>query len=240
MKKFKALIIDDERLARKELISMLGEYDNIEVSGEADDVPSAIKAITKYNPDILFLDIQMPGETGFDLINKIDYEGDVVFVTAYDEYALRAFEVNAMDYLLKPISHKRLKKSIDRIAKGEKPSPPVKKQLDYNDRLFITVGNSMKFLKINSIISISAAGDYSEVTTIDLKKGLVLKSLKEWEERLPENFFCRIHRSDIINMEYTEKVEKWFNYSYRIKMKGIEEPFILSRRYAKKLKELMG
>ncbi len=98
----------------------------------------------------------------------------------------------------------------------------------------------MRFLKISSIVSITAEGDYSEVISDKEKKGLVLKSLKEWEERLPDNFFCRIHRSVIINMEYAEKIEKWFNYSFRIKMKGIDEPFILSRRYAKKLKELMG
>ncbi len=240
MKKLNALVIDDERLARKELISMLAEFDNVSVLGEADDVPSAIDFIHTHHPNVLFLDIQMPGKTGFDLINEINYKGDVVFVTAYDEYALRAFEVNAMDYLLKPITQKRLEKSIERISKGEKPALPVKKILNYDDRLFINVGTNMKFLKISSIVTITAEGDYSEVFSNDSKKGLVLKSMKEWEERLPSSFFCRIHRSVLINMEYAEKIEKWFNYSYRIKMKGIDEPFILSRRYAKKLKEMMS
>jgi two-component system LytT family response regulator len=117
-KPFKALIIDDERLARKDLISLLRIHDNVTVVGEADDVPSASQAIEKLNPDVIFLDIQMPGDSGFDLLEKTDVDAHIIFVTAYDEYAIRAFEVNALDYLLKPVNP-------DRLAKGSNRSIPT-------------------------------------------------------------------------------------------------------------------
>ncbi len=240
MKTLTAVVVDDERLARKELISMLNEFKNINVTGEADSVKTAAEQVNQHQPDILFLDIQMPGESGFDLLSQVDYDGSVIFVTAYDEYAIRAFEVNALDYLLKPVSPERLKKSIDRVIKGE-PVPAVSsRQWDYNDRLFIMVDDAMRFIRISSIVYIEATGDYSNIITSDRKKGLVFKTMKEWEERLPESNFCRVHRSHIVNIEYIDKVEKWVNYSYHIHLKGVEEPIILSRRYAKRLKKIYG
>jgi two-component system, LytTR family, response regulator len=240
MKTLTALVVDDERLARKELVSMLSEIKGIQVIGEADSVKAAADQITAQQPDIIFLDIQMPGESGFELLNQVDFSGSVIFVTAYDEYALRAFEVNAVDYLLKPVAPERLKRSIDRMLKGESAVKPATKRLQYNDRLFIMVDNQMRFIKISSIVYIEAAGDYSDMITTDKKKGLVLKSMKEWEDRLPDDSFCRVHRSHIVNIEYIERTEKWVNYSYRIFIKGINEPLILSRRYAKRLKQLYG
>jgi len=239
-KTYKAIIVDDERLARKDLNNMLADYPEIEVVGEAEDVPSAMTAIENLKPDIVFLDIQMPGESGFDLLGKIDFNGKVIFVTAYDEYALRAFEINAMDYLMKPVTHERLKSSIERLnnEKTDKPKPFTK--LKYNDRLFTTIGNSLQFLKISTILIIQSDGDYTNINTTEGTHGLITKSMKEWEERLPETNFCRIHRGAIINTDYIENIEKWFNYSFRVKIKGIEEPLIMSRRYAKKLKEMYG
>lgn len=236
--KYKALVVDDERLARKDLTSMLNELEQVEVIGEAQDVPSALKAIEELKPDIVFLDIQMPGQTGFDLVEQVDFPGKVIFVTAYDEFALRAFEINALDYLMKPVNKDRLKKSIDRIELKETPSENPIAKLEYNDRLFTTLGNKVQFLKVNTIVHIQAEGDYTMVVTSEGKKGLITKTMKEWEQRLPDNFFCRVHRNSIINTEFIEEVEKWFNYSYRAKLKGIEEPIIISRRYAKKLKDL--
>lgn len=239
-KQLTALIIDDERLARKDLISLLSEHPNIKVVGEADDVSSAIQAIEQLNPDIIFLDIQMPGESGFDLLNKIKVEAKVIFVTAFDEYAIRAFEVNALDYLLKPVNPDRLVRTIERLEQEEETEPIEQRNLNYDDRLFLMVDNQMKFLKIKSILSISAAGDYSEIITTDKQKGLALKSMKEWEIRLPEQYFCRIHRSTIINMEYIDRLEEWFNYSFRVYLKGIEKPYVMSRRYMAKLKKQLG
>lgn len=236
----RALIVDDERLARNDLISLLKSYPNITIIGEAADTPSALNAIEKYNPDVIFLDIQMPGQTGFDLLNIADTPAKIIFVTAFDEYALRAFEVNALDYLLKPVNPKRLKDAIDKLDGPESDDTSKLRKLNYEDRLFLQVNSNMKFIKISDLISINASGDYSEITMADGHKGLTVKSMREWEYRLPEKHFCRVHRSAIINLEYVTKVEKWFNNSYQLHMKGIEAPIVMSRRYASKLKEMMG
>lgn len=238
--KLSALIVDDERLARKELSSMLADYKNISICGEAEDVPSALEAIKNTNPDIIFLDIQMPGKSGFDLLEEVSTIAKIIFVTAFDEYAIRAFEVNALDYLLKPIAPERLQKAIERIQMEQDQEAQPEKKLNYEDRLFINFDSNLQFLKISSILSITAAGDYTQVLLATNKNGLTLKSMKEWENRLPENYFCRIHRSTIINMEYIERLEEWFNYSYRVYMKGVKEPFLLSRRYVARLKSRMG
>jgi len=236
--KYRVLIVEDERLARNELIAMLAEFDCIEVVGVAEDVPSAMECIKNQSPDIIFLDIQMPGESGLDLLEKIDFSGHVVFVTAFDEYAIRAFEVNAFDYLLKPVSPQRLQTTINRVRDGIELHDG-KKELHYDDRLFLMVGNHMRFFKIAEIICILAVGDYSKVVLATGTSGLVLKTMTEWEKRLPSNCFSRVHKSTIINMEFVERVEKWMNYSYLIYLKGIKEPVTLSRRYARQLKERM-
>lgn len=239
-KHYNVLVVDDERLARKELINMLTEYECIDSIHEAEDVNSAIHMIHKENPNLIFLDIQMPGDSGFDLLNKIDYKGKVIFATAFDEYALRAFEVNALDYLLKPITHQRLEKAIEKLDKVNTDAPNYEFGLKFDDRLFITVGTKLVFIKVNSIIAIESDGDYTRIITAEGNNGLVSKSMKEWENRLPKNYFCRIHRTSIINLEFIEKIDKWFNYSYKVNLKGVSEPYIISRRYAKQIKERFG
>jgi two-component system LytT family response regulator len=237
---YKALIIDDERLARKDLITMLSGNEKIQVVGEADDVPSALHAIQKHHPDVIFLDIQMPGESGFDLVEKIQRDIKIIFVTAYDEFAIRAFEINALDYLLKPINPDRLTKAIERLEENHTAGRSRIRKLGYDDRLFLMLGNHFKFLKVNTILCITAAGDYSEVTNTRGERHLTLKTMKEWEYRLPPQYFIRIHRSAVINMEYIDRLEEWFNYSFRVYLKGLENPLVMSRRYASKLKEKMG
>lgn len=233
---FKALLVDDERLARKELRSLLAAHPEIEVMGEAESVNKAAQLIRSLKPDVVFLDIQMPGESGFDLLDRVEAKFKVIFVTAFDAYAIRAFEVNALDYLLKPINPDRLACAIERLATGESANEEQIKKLEYDDRLFLALDERSRFLKISAIECINAAGDYSEVFTSDGQKSMVLKPLKEWEERLPEKYFSRIHRSTIVNLEYVERMEKWFNQSYRIYLRNIEKPFTMSRRYAAKLK----
>jgi two-component system, LytTR family, response regulator len=238
---FKAIIVDDERLARKELRTMLSDHPLIEVAGEADAVASAVELIREVRPDVVFLDIQMPGESGFDLLEKSEARFKVIFVTAFDAHAIHAFEVNALDYLLKPINPERLARAIERLfASDSQQSAASLRKLEYEDRLFIDTNDRSGFLKLNTIQCICGAGDYSEVFTSDGKKLLVLKPLKEWEERLPERYFSRIHRSTIINLEYVDRIENWFNRSYRIYLRKIEEPFIMSRRYAARLKLKFG
>ena len=239
-----AILVDDERLARKELRTMLAEHETIEVIGEAENVEQAARLIRASRPDVVFLDIQMPGESGFQLFERVAATFKVIFVTAFDEYALRAFEVNALDYLLKPINPARLARAVERLANGEPARPQPARKLEYEDRLFLEVNERSHFLKVRDLIFISAAGDYSEIFTAEGRAGgqkaLVLKPLKEWEERLPERQFTRIHRSTIINLDYVERVENWLNRSYRIHLRNVEEPLVMSRRYAARLKEKFG
>jgi two-component system, LytTR family, response regulator len=241
MKKFKALVIDDEQLARKAIISLIRDHPAIEVAGEADDVTQAVRLIGMHQPDLLFLDIQMPGKTGFDLLNEVDYQGKIIFITAYDEYALRAFEINALDYLMKPVSPDRFRKAMDRLyEQEERHAVPLKQDLLYDDRLFLLMGKHMIFLKISSIVHIQAEGDYTKIFTSEGKKGLILKSMKEWTMRLPASHFCRIHRSHIVNLDFVEEIEKESNYDFRVKLKKCEDSLVMSRRYARFLKEKMG
>ena len=237
---YSALIVDDERLARKDLISLLEEHPQIKVVAEADLVSTAIAAIKKYHPDVIFLDIQMPGKSGFDLLNQMKIDAKIIFVTAYDEFAIRAFEVNALDYLLKPVNPLRLAQSLERLEPESRSEPQAIRKLTYTDRLFLMLDNQLQFIKVASIVCITATGDYSELLTLNGRKGLTQKSMKEWEQRLPENYFSRIHRSTIINLEYVERLEEWFNYAYRIYLKGVETPLLMSRRYVKKLKQRLG
>ena len=239
-KTYSALIVDDERLARKELISMLQEFKNIEIVGEADSVSSAAQTVSELNPDVIFLDIQMPGGSGFDLLDKIDIRSKVIFVTAFDEFAIRAFEVNALDYLLKPVNPERLKAALERLENEEETAVKELKKLKYDDVLFILLNSQYKFIKVKDIISIKSAGDYTEILSAGGKNGITLKTMKEWNSRLPEQSFCRIHRSTIVNIEYIDRIEEWFNYSFRLYIKGVKDPYIVSRRYAAKIKEKYG
>lgn len=237
-KSIKALIVDDEELARSDLHALLSKIPTIEIVGEANNIKSAIDAIDKLKPDVVFLDIQFPRETGFDLLEKIDIKAKIIFVTAFDKYAIRAFEVNALDYLIKPVDPERLAITLERL---ESSNSSEKKQSNFNytDSIFIEHGNNFYFVKINSIIMITAAGAYTEIRTSKELKLLAHKSMKEWETRLPQNSFVRIHRSTIINIDFIEKMDKWFNYSYRVYLKNITEPISISRRYIAAIREKM-
>ena len=240
MKKvYNSIIIDDEELAREDLSVLLKDYSEIKIIGEGGTVEEAKELIDNLNPDLIFLDIQMPGKSGFDLLEEIETNAKIVFVTAYDEYAIRAFEVNARDYLLKPVNKDRLNQAIEKLKTEQEEEESIQSKLGFDDNIFVMVNNHYQFVKISSIIRITAAGNYSDILTSSRLKGLVLKSLKEWEARLPENNFVRIHRNAIVNLEYIDHIEGWFNYSYKVYMKNIKEPLVMSRRYAAKLKERM-
>ncbi len=234
--KYKTIIVDDERLARKEMQRLLAEFDEIAVVGEAENLSEAVCLIEREKPHIVFLDIQLANENGFDLLEKTDRDFKLVFVTAFDAYAIRAFEVNALDYLLKPVNPERLAKAIERINE-EKPDEKANLRLfEFDDRIFLEVGSRSVFLKVCEISHINSSGDYSEVFTTDRRKFLLEKSLREWEERLPEKHFLRIHRQTIINLEEIEEIETWFNRTFQVRLKNFRESLAVSRRYAVKLK----
>lgn len=235
--KYRALIVDDENLARKDLISILEEFKDIESVGEANNITSAKDAIEKLNPNLIFLDIKMPGESGFDLLEFVSDNIYIVFVTAFDEYAIRAFEVNALDYLLKPVTKERLELTLDKLEESEEKKQEELKNLNFDDQIFLKLNNKYHFLKINTIIQITSEGDYSKVQTKNGDTSLTIKSMKEWENRLPVSHFIRIHRSTIINTDEVDRIEPWYNNAHRVYLKGMQKPVVMSRRYFVKIKE---
>jgi len=235
--KQKAIIVDDERLARKDLRSLLAEFDEISVVGEAENLSETVRLVRKEKPDVVFLDIQLANENGFDLLEKVEKTFKLIFVTAYDAFAIRAFEINALDYLLKPVNPERLAKAIERLFGENRESPAELRELEYDDRLFLDQGEKSCFLKVSEISHISASGDYTEAFTISGEKFLLDKPLSEWESRLPEKHFTRIHRSTIINLDQIEKIDTWFNRTLQIQLKTAPKQFAVSRRYAAKLKD---
>ncbi len=244
MKKFKTIIIDDTQLIREELKLILQNFPVIEVIGEAGTVDKAMELITTYKPDVIFLDIQLIDETGFDLLEKIDVNFKIIFITAYNQYAIRAFEVNALDYLLKPINEERLAQAIERLDLDEDIQLEDIKhsdKLNYDDVIYLIINNSFKFIKIKAIRCIIAAGKYSYIYYGERKtKDLVSKTLREWEKILPDQYLVRIHRSTIVNFEHAENVKKCKNNFHEVSVRSIEEPFIISRRYATKLKKMLS
>jgi two-component system LytT family response regulator len=235
-----AIIVDDERLARRELRAMLEEAhaSAIRVVAEAESVRAAAELVRTCDADVVFLDVQLANESGLELLSLIDPSVAVVFVTAFDQYAVRAFEVNALDYLLKPVAPARLARAVDRLVKpndGGVRAEPVGR-LDYQDRLFLRLDDRMGFVKVAEIVSIVSDGDYSIVRVAPGRTHRARKSLREWVARLPENAFVRVHRSTIVNLEFVERVEEWSHFSYRLYLRGLAEPVAMSRRYAGQLK----
>jgi two-component system LytT family response regulator len=239
MKRYRALIVDDERLARREIRCLLEEHPRIEVAGEAESVEEAAALIERAAPDLIFLDVKMPGESGFDLLERTRVKAHVVFVTAYDEFAVRAFEVNALDYLLKPVDPERLAKTVTKfLAQPRRLAAP--QPLEYSDSILLHVHDSPRFVKLASLVCIRAEGDYTSLLATSGPLGLVPTSMREWERLLPARRFCRIHRSAIVNFEQVARIEKWFNDSYRVHLKHMDQPLVMSRRHAADFRQRFG
>jgi two-component system, LytTR family, response regulator len=239
----RAIIIDDERLARAELRKLLQEFPEIEIVDEAGNVEEGIAKIDLQNPDLIFLDIQMPGKTGFDLLAEVDKAPQVIFTTAYDEYALKAFEVNALDYLLKPVEPKRLADAIQKLngENGFRPNPVSSenfKTLTEKDQVFVKDGDRCWFVKLSDIRLFESVGNYAKVF-FGNNKPLILKSLNSLEERLDEKTFFRANRKHIVNLNLIEKIEPYFNGGLLLELKGGEK-IEVSRRQTVKFKEMMS
>ncbi|MEZ4416106.1 MAG: LytTR family DNA-binding domain-containing protein [Gemmatimonadota bacterium] len=231
-----AVVVEDERLPREELCAMLGA-EGIEVVGQAATVDEAVRIIGAKRPDLVFLDIQLGRESAFDVLEHSDEPFDVIFVTAYDQHAVRAFEVNALDYLLKPVNPERLREALGRLESEEAiTGPDALESLAPDDRLFLKVGSKWRFLRIDTIRVIEASGDFTRVRLLDGADLLIGKSLREWEARLPDRLFVRIHRSTIVNLDQVRRIDEWFNRTFQVHMEGIPEPYAMSRRYAARLK----
>lgn len=242
----RALIIDDERLARKELITLLSQYEQVEIVGEANNVDDAKEKIEALAPDVVFLDIQMPEKTGFDLLEELDNVPHVVFTTAYDEYAIKAFQVNALDYLLKPIEPKRLGEAVEKLSKklnenqdrSEEIANMANRKLSLDDQVFVKDGDRCWFVKLSNVRLFESDGNYIKVY-FDNFKPMIHKSLNALDERLSEKSFFRASRKHIINLSWVEAIEPWFNGGLVVTLKGGDR-IEVSRRQAARFKDMMS
>lgn len=238
----RVLLIDDERLARSELKRLLKEFPEIDVVGEAANADEGIEKIESLNPDLVFLDIQMAGKTGFDMLAELERAPQVIFVTAYDEFALKAFEVNALDYLMKPVEPARLAEALQKVKLREEETLAegnhARHLLGEHDQVFVKDGERCWFVKLNEVRLFESVGNYAKIF-FGTHKPLILKSLNALEERLDQKVFFRANRKHIINLRMIDKIEPYFNGGLLLDLKGGEK-IEVSRRQAVRFKEMMS
>lgn len=245
----KTILIDDERLARTELRRLLDNFPKIDIVGEAANADEALPMIDELQPDLLFLDIQMPGKNGFELLQAIEGKTpEVIFTTAYDEYALKAFEVNALDYLLKPVDLQRLSEAVQRVEEElqhardiakTSTDTPGQKILGPMDQVFVKDGEKCWFVRLDKVRLFESMGNYVRLF-FDDQKPLVLKSLNALEDRLNPDTYFRANRKHIINLQWIEKIEPWFSGGLLVTLRGGGDKIEISRRQAIRFKELMS
>lgn len=244
------LIVDDERPARRDLRRIMEKIDDVEIAGEASDGFDAATKIETLHPDLVLLDIQMPGMDGFQVIGKLAGMEDfpsIIFITAYDQYALRAFEVHAVDYILKPVDERRLAEAVERVRrvrKGLERSPDLDALLETigyaPKRLALRSGDTLVMVNIDDILYATVSSGDVLVVTRDFEGTANVRSLDELQKELTPGRFVRVHRSYVANISQLHEITPWFSGSYRLQMGGKGGPVIpLSRLYAKKLRKLL-
>ncbi len=237
----KTLLIDDERLARAELKRLLARHPEIEIVGEAANANQADARIAELKPDLLFLDIQMPGRNGFELLTGLERQPRVIFTTAYDEYAFRAFEISAVDYLLKPIDASRLAQALERLGSLAAEPPQrsdLSRRLGETDQVLLRDGDNCWFVKMRDIRLFESEGNYTRVLFAE-HRPLLPRSLNSLEERLDPAIFFRASRRHIINLRSVEKIEPWFSGGLLVRMSGGEK-IEMSRRQGQRFREIMS
>lgn len=240
----KTLLIDDERLARNELRRLLAAHADIAIVGEAVDAEDALEKIAALRPGLLFLDVQMPGADGFSLLERLEPPlPAVIFTTAYDEFAVKAFEFNALDYLLKPVDPNRLIAALERLRSRETTASaalgaPQAARLALEDKVFVREGDRCWFVPVKNIRLLESEGNYTRLYFDDQKPQL-FRSLTAMEDRLDSRHFFRANRKQVINLTWVEGLEPWFSGGLLVKLKGglkVE----LSRRQAQDFRERMS
>lgn len=233
----RTIIVDDERLAREELKSLLSKYGEIEIVGEYKNALEARVAIETQKPDLVFMDIQMPGESGLELLRSIANPPRTIFVTAFDEYATKAFEVNAYDYLMKPIDPDRLDEVYSRLTEENKTPSSVENSsiLKAGDPILVRDGDRVWFIKIDQVRYFESEGNYVKVH-FDKFKPLILRSLNSLEERLDDQLFFRVNRKFIVNLNHVVNIENWFNGGLQVEL-SCGTKIEISRRQTIKFKD---
>jgi len=236
-----AVIVEDSRLARNELKELLKSHADIELVGEAENVDKGVQLIKKTNPELLFLDINMPEKDGFELLELLDEVPITIFTTAFDEYAIKSFEYNALDYLLKPINQKRFDQAMDKVKmrlEGTTDIATDENRLNENSQIFIKDGDRCWLLKIGNISHFEIVGNYTRVFFED-EKPMLYKSLNQIEEKLPEAHFFRVNRQQLVNTNYIKDVVPWFNGKLKLTMQNGDE-IEVSRRQSYLFKDRMS
>ncbi len=249
MSHIKAVIIEDEMPARELLKAYLAKESDIEIAEECENGFEGIKAIAKHHPDLIFLDVQMPKLTGFEMLELLDEFPQIIFTTAYDQYAIKAFELNAVDYLMKPFSKERFSQAIEKARKriSDKENSEttvktlvkkVKEEAGTIDRIFVKTGSRIDVIPVSEIIRIDAQDDYAEIITKN-KSYLKKETMNFLEKNLPRANFIRVHRSSIINSDYMEKIEKYGKESYIVVLKDGSRVNV-SKSRIKELRSTLG
>ena len=235
----RAIVIDDTRLARQELHYLLQNISDVEVLGEADNADKAQELIESLKPDLLFLDVQMPGKNGFELLEMLDEVPEVIFVTAYNSFATQAFEYNALDYLQKPVKEARLHQALDRVRNKLTDKTSISRELlSENSQVFVKDGESCWFVTLQDVSLFEIYDNYTKLY-FSGHTPMVPKTLNYLETRLDPRVFFRANRQQIINTKWIERVEPWFSGTLRIHLKD-GTPVEVSRRQTARFKELMG
>lgn len=233
----RTIIVDDERLAREELKSLLSKYSEIEIVGEYKNAHEARIAFETEKPDLVFMDIQMPGESGLDLLRSIVNPPRTIFVTAFDEYATKAFEVNAYDYLMKPIDPDRLDEVYSRLIEENKTPESVENSavLRSGDPILVRDGDKVWFIKIDDVRYFESEGNYVKVH-FEKFRPLILRSLNSLEDRLDDRLFFRVNRKFIVNLNHIVNIENWFNGGLQVEL-SCGTKVEISRRQTIKFKD---
>lgn len=240
MKEITALIVEDSRLARNELKELLKAHGQIRLLGEAENADEAYRLILELKPDLLFLDINMPGKDGFELLEMLDEVPEVIFTTAYDEYAIKSFEYNALDYLLKPISPERFARTLTKLSAQAKPVETTvdSGRLGENSRIFIKDGERCWLVRVGDVKRFEIVGNYTRVY-FESERPLLYKSLNQVEEKLPERIFFRANRQEIVNINAIAEVMPWFNGKLKLRLQDGAE-IEVSRRQSSVFRDRMS
>jgi len=234
----KAIIVDDTRLARQELQFLLQNYKDVQVVAEAENADDAKNLIEEHKPDLVFLDIQMPGKDGFELLEMLDEVPQIIFTTAYSEYAIKAFDYNALDYLKKPVTDDRLQVALQRVRENLESSSESKDVLSENSQVFVKDGEKCWFVNLREVRLFEIWDNYTRIYFED-HKPMIPKTLQYMEGRLDPKVFFRANRQQIINMKWIDKIEPWFSGTIRLYLKDGTEVEV-SRRQTSRFKDLMS
>ncbi|MCB0632169.1 MAG: LytTR family DNA-binding domain-containing protein [Saprospiraceae bacterium] len=235
----KSIIVEDSRLARKELKNLLTAHPEVEIIAEASHAEEARQLIESLQPDLLFLDIQLPGKNGFELLEMLEVSPSVIFTTAFDEYAVKSFEYNTLDYLLKPIRPARLAAAIEKVMERQLNRQRTDHQLMGNDsQVFVREGDQCWLVRLQEVRLMEVVGNYTRLYFAD-NRPLIYRSLNHLESRLDPQLFFRANRQQIIHLQWIEQIDPWFNGKLKIRLRGGEE-IEVSRRQSNRFKEIMS